>query len=60
MQMIHKKKMVYNLLFKVSNSGFVYLGVHVADTMVNLYKKIFLSLFTQIKLDFERWSLLNL
>ncbi len=49
-----------DLSFKISNSGFVYLEMHVADTLVNLYQKNFLSLLTQIKHDFERWSLLNL
>ncbi len=42
-----------NLPFKVVNSGFVYLGVYVAKTLVNLYKKNFLSLLTKIKQDFE-------
>lgn len=32
-----------NLPFKVVNAGFVYLGVYVAKTLVNLYKKNFLS-----------------
>ena len=40
--------------FKVVNSSFVYLGVYVAKTLDNLYRKSFLSLLTKIKHDFER------
>ncbi len=36
-----------DLSFKISNSGFVYLEMHVGDTLVNLYQKNFLSLLTQ-------------
>lgn len=46
--------------FKIAVSGFVYLGVYIADTLTNLHRKNFLSLLSQIQSDFERWSLLNL
>ena len=49
-----------NVPFKIVNSGFVYLGVHVTKTLANLYRNNYLSLLTKIKQDFERWSLLNL
>lgn len=55
-----RKYPLTNLPFKVSHSGFVHLGVYVADTLDNLYRKNFHSLLAHIKQDFERWSLLNL
>ena len=37
-----------NVPFKIVNSGFVYLGVHVTKTLANLYRNNYLSLLTKI------------
>lgn len=46
--------------FKLSPSGFKYLGVHVARSYKSLYGVNFSPLLTEIKADFQRWGSLPL
>uniref|UniRef100_A0A8C9Z6C5 Reverse transcriptase domain-containing protein n=1 Tax=Sander lucioperca TaxID=283035 RepID=A0A8C9Z6C5_SANLU len=49
-----------DILFKLSPSGFKYLGVHVARSYKSLYAVNFSPLLTEIKVDFQRWGSLPL
>lgn len=51
---------LHNLPFKISQHSFKYLGVHVVHKIEDLYKANFAPLLTQIREDFDRWSVLNL
>ena len=42
--------------FKYATDGFKYLGVHVTNSINQLFSKNFAPLFERCKLDFDRWS----
>lgn len=46
--------------FKLSPSGFKYLGINISRTLPSLYKTNFLPLINQLKCDFQRWGSLPL
>ena len=46
--------------FKLSPSGFKYLGINVTRTLPSLYSANYVPLVTQLGLDFKRWNSLPL
>lgn len=49
-----------SLPFRISRSGFKYLGVHITHTFSGLYANNFLPLISKIKSDLQRWDTLQL
>ena len=49
-----------SLPFRISESGFKYLGVHIRNTLNNLFKDNILPLVDKLKLDLHRWGIINI
>lgn len=49
-----------DLPFPLSRSGFKYLGINVTHTLSGLYNKNYIPLINYLKIDLQKWSVLNL